>query len=223
VTQTTQSATPATLPPGVALALDVVGSASAPATGDSIPYSKLDIGVAGASSPVTAANPLPVSLPAGLATGTLVGGTAKPIFSFEKTNAAVTVKIRRIVMSGYATSALAGQLDFQINRGTAASTGGAAATVNGGPRVTGDSATIATMKSLPTIVAATVVDSIPGFVVPTTTATGQGFTIIYDWQEAGETKPWTLVSGSIDALVINVISGAALAFNLSCHIVYTEE
>lgn len=70
---TTQSGTPATLPAGVVLALDVVGTPAAPTTGDGIPYSKLDIGVAGASSPVTAANPLPVTnaslpLPAGAST-----------------------------------------------------------------------------------------------------------------------------------------------------------
>lgn len=157
-----------------------------------------------------------------VATGALTANTAKPIFAFQKTAAATTVKIRRIIVSGYATSALAGQLDFQLNRGTAAGTG-TAATVNGAPRVTGDAATICTMLSLPTIVAATVVDVIPGFVVPTTTATGFPFTVLHDWQEAGETKPWTLVAGSIDALVINAISAAALNFNLSCHIVYTEE
>jgi hypothetical protein len=156
-------------------------------------------------------------------TGALVANTAKQIISFEKTNAAKTVKIRRIIVSGYQSTALAGLLEFQLNRGSAASSGGTAATVNGGPRVNGDAATICTLKSLPTIVAATLVDTIPGFVTPTAVATGFPFTPIFDWQEAGETKPWTLVSGSIDSLVLSVISTAAQNWTLSFHIVYTEE
>jgi hypothetical protein len=56
---TTQSTTPATLPAGTKLALDTVGTASAPTTGDGLGYTKIDVGAAGATSPVTAANPLP--------------------------------------------------------------------------------------------------------------------------------------------------------------------
>jgi hypothetical protein len=161
-----------------------------------------------------------------VATGILTANTAKQIISFEKTNAAKTVKIRRIIVSGYQTTAtaLAGTLEFQLNRGSAASSGGTAATVNGGPRVGSDAAdVICTLKSLPTIVAATLVDTIPGFVTPTAAATGFPFTPIFDWQEAGETKPWTLVSGAIDSLVLSVISTAAQSWTLSFHIVYTVE
>lgn len=60
---TTQSATPATVPTSTAFATDVVGAASAPAAGQHIPYSKLDKGAAGASSPITDSNPLPVRAP----------------------------------------------------------------------------------------------------------------------------------------------------------------
>lgn len=158
-----------------------------------------------------------------VATGTLTAGTAKQIFSFEKTNAAVTVKVRRIIISGVCTTAVAGVLDIQLSRGTAASTGGTAATVNGGPRVTGDTATVCTMKSLPTITAATVVDVIPFAGVPATTALAVNETVLYDWQEGGDTKPWTLVSGSIDSLVLSALSSAAQAWTLSCQIIYTEE
>lgn len=42
------------------MAADQVSSASAPATNERIPYTKLDIGAAGSSSPVTTSNPLPV-------------------------------------------------------------------------------------------------------------------------------------------------------------------
>jgi hypothetical protein len=55
----TESTTLSTLPNGTQLALDVVGTPAAPTTGDGIPYSKIDVGAAGASSPVTASNPMP--------------------------------------------------------------------------------------------------------------------------------------------------------------------
>lgn len=57
---TTQTATLATIPTATPIAADQVGTATAPATGDRIQYVKLDGGAAGASSPVTSANPLPV-------------------------------------------------------------------------------------------------------------------------------------------------------------------
>jgi hypothetical protein len=158
-----------------------------------------------------------------IATAALSANVSKQVFSFEKTNAAKTVKIRRILMAGYQTTALAGMLDFQLFRGSAASTAGSGANVNGAPRVSTDGASVCTMKSLPTITAATLVDNIPGFVSPTTTATGFATTVLYDWQESGETKPWTLIAGSIDSLVISVISAAAQNWTLSCQIIYTEE
>ena len=61
---TTQTTTLATIPTARAIAADKVGTASAPAVGDEIQYVKLDIGAAGASSPVTSANPMPASLAA---------------------------------------------------------------------------------------------------------------------------------------------------------------
>lgn len=45
---------------GTTMAADNVGSASAPVSGERLPYMKLDHGAAGSSSPVTVANPLPV-------------------------------------------------------------------------------------------------------------------------------------------------------------------
>lgn len=46
---------------GVTVAADNVGSASAPTSGERIPYTKLDHGAAGSSSPATVANPFPVA------------------------------------------------------------------------------------------------------------------------------------------------------------------
>lgn len=47
---------------GYVVARDIVGTASAPTTGDGIQYVKLDHGAAGSSSPVTVLNPLPTGL-----------------------------------------------------------------------------------------------------------------------------------------------------------------
>lgn len=58
---TLTSTTPGGPPNGTKVAFDVVGTAAAPAAGDGFEYVKLDVGVAGASSPVTSANPLPSS------------------------------------------------------------------------------------------------------------------------------------------------------------------
>jgi hypothetical protein len=57
---TTQTATLATIPTGVPIAADVVGTPRAPAAGDRIQYTKTDVGIAGSSDPVTRANPFPV-------------------------------------------------------------------------------------------------------------------------------------------------------------------
>lgn len=46
---------------GVTVAADNVGSASAPTSGERIPYTKIDHGAAGSSSPATVANPFPVA------------------------------------------------------------------------------------------------------------------------------------------------------------------
>jgi hypothetical protein len=48
---------------GTTIAADNIGSASAPSSGERLPYTKLDHGAAGSSSPVTVLNPLPASAP----------------------------------------------------------------------------------------------------------------------------------------------------------------
>jgi hypothetical protein len=55
---TTQSTTLATIPSGVPIAADIVGTANAPATSDRIQYVKLDLGAAGASSPAVTTVPI---------------------------------------------------------------------------------------------------------------------------------------------------------------------
>jgi hypothetical protein len=160
-----------------------------------------------------------------LATGTLSAGTAKPILSIDHAvSATKTVRIRRILVSGYQTTALAGLLSFQINTGTAQASAGTVLT--GGKRNLADPSAECVVRggaTLPTIVAATVQDTLPGFANPTTTATGVPATVIYDWQEGGETKPWTLRAGVLESFVLEALSNAAQAWNLTIHITLTEE
>jgi hypothetical protein len=63
---------------GSTAAADQVGSASAPATNQIIPYAKLDQGAAGASSPVTATNPL-ATQGGGAQTGTVASGSGNTV------------------------------------------------------------------------------------------------------------------------------------------------
>lgn len=158
----------------------------------------------------------------GLATGTLTANTAKSILSFEHAAGSTkTVRIRRIIVAGYQTTALAGTLDIELTRGSAASSGGTAVTpIAANPA---DPAADTTVKTLPTITAATVVVNWPFAATPTTAATAQGSTVLYDWQEAGDTKPLTLRAGNLDTLVLNAISTAAQAWTLTVAVTFTEE
>lgn len=158
-----------------------------------------------------------------ITTGLLTANTAKQIASLEVAAVGTkTVKIRRILISGFQTgTAVAGPLDIQLSRGTAASSGGTVVTA--GVRVAGDTAASAVVKSLPTIVAATVLDVLPFAVDPTAVSGTHNAQVIYDWQEDGETKPWTLKPGVIDSLVLSAISSAAQTWTLTIHITTTEE
>jgi hypothetical protein len=157
-----------------------------------------------------------------IATGALTANTAKAVLSLEVAAAgSKTVKIRRILVSGYQTTALAGLFDIQLSRGSAASSAGTA--VTGGVRVTGDTAPTVVVKTLPTITAATILDVLPLTATPTAVATGFSNVVLYDWQEGGETKPWTLKPGVLDSLVLSAISTAAQNWLLSFHITVSEE
>lgn len=157
-----------------------------------------------------------------LATGTLTASTAKALFSIEHAATSTkTVKIRRILVSGRQTTALAGSLDIQVTRGTAASTAGTAITA--GLRSAGDAAAECVVKTLPTITAASIQDYLPLTAAPSAVAQAVPQTTIFDWQEGGETKAWTLRAGILETLVFNVISDAAQAYNLTIHLTVTEE
>jgi hypothetical protein len=157
-----------------------------------------------------------------IASGALTANVAAPIMSFEHSAGSTkTVRIRRLMIHARQTTALAGSFDIQVFKGTAASTGGTAATPN--PRKSSDPACEVVVKSLPTIVAATLGDTIPAGGFSLTTTTYSPPWTVYDWQESGETKPLMLRAGVLEAIVFNVISTAALNLTLTMSVDFTEE
>lgn len=157
-----------------------------------------------------------------IATGALTANTAKAVLSLEHALAsAKTVRIRRIMIHAIQTTALSGLFDIEITRGTAASSAGSAVIPQ--PRKLTDPAAEVVVKSLPTIVAATVADNIPAGGFGATTALYSPPVLVYDWQEAGETKPYLLVAGALQSIVINVISTAAHNLTLTVSVDLTEE
>jgi hypothetical protein len=157
-----------------------------------------------------------------IATGALTANTAKQVLSIEHSGTATkTVRIRRIMVHMIQTTALSGSVDIQITRGTAASSAGTVVTAV--PRKSTDAAAEAVIKSLPTITAATVADNIPAGGFATTTTLYSPPVLIFDWQEASETKPYLLTAGALQSIVINVISTAALNLTMTVSVDFTEE
>jgi hypothetical protein len=157
-----------------------------------------------------------------LATGALTANTAKPILSFEHTAAsAKTVKIRRILISGFQTTTLVGSLDIMVGRATAGATAGTVLT--GSSRITTDVIHETNLKVLPTFASIPPGDYYPVAGVATAVAFAFNSTVIYDWQEGGETKPWTLRAGVSESIVLCAISTAAQNYTLSVHVTFTEE
>jgi hypothetical protein len=157
-----------------------------------------------------------------IASGTLTASTFKAILSFEHgATSTKRVKIRRIFVGGIQTVAAAGMIDIQLMRGTAASTAGTARVPT--PRVASDPACECVVKSLPTIVAATIVDDIPWGATPATANSSMPTALVYDWQEAGEAKAYELRPGVLESLVVGIISTAAQAVTMTLSIDFTEE
>lgn len=158
-----------------------------------------------------------------IVSGALTANTAKAILSLEHSGTATkTVKIRRISIGGWQTTALAGVVYLKIMRGTAASSAGTAITpVPMNPATTGAEVTA---KSLPTITAATgPLLSMPVGFLTAAANTGFAMVVVYDWQEGGETQPITLRVTTLDALSFNIFSNVAHNLNLMIQVVLTEE
>lgn len=160
-----------------------------------------------------------------VATGVLTANSASNFMSFEHAATATkTVKIRRIIISGYTVTTVASPVTFQLQRGTAASTGGT--TVVTAPTNPATSAAEVTVKSSPSlaIVAGGAILFSETLASVTTTANSliPPF-VFYDWQEGGETAPLTLRAGVLDTLVLSILCTGAVNATLNVSVVFTEE
>lgn len=194
---------------------------------------KVLFGDDGTARDVSASFPLPVTLNdtakatyaanyTRTSTGALTANTLKQVLSFEHAAGSTkTAKLLRIDISGYATSATAGTVEFQLARGTAASTGGTAVTPQ--PLTPGDAAADTVVKTLPTITAATVVAIESANSVPATANSSIGSLTMAEWDKDSYAKPFTLRAGNLDTLVLSVISTAAITLTLNITAYFTEE
>ena len=159
-----------------------------------------------------------------VSTGALTANTLFKCLSIEKAAASSkTTRIRSIKISGYATSATAGTVEFQLFRGTAASSGGSSITPQ--PMNPGDAAADTVVKSNPTIVAATgpvIVGNMTAVPATANSSIGQATEFLVDLGIDGA-KSLTLRQGSLDALCLQIISTAAITVTLNITAIFTEE
>jgi hypothetical protein len=158
-----------------------------------------------------------------IASGALTANTRKDVLSIEHgAGAAKTVKIRRIQVGGFQTTALVGTVYCKIFRGTAATSAGTGQTPT--PTNPGTAAAEMVAKTLPTITAATLVyTNSVGFISTATAQTGFPMIAVYDWQEEGETQPLQLRAANLDTLVIAIYSNVAHNLTLQISVIATEE
>lgn len=158
-----------------------------------------------------------------VASGALTANTAKQVLSLEHGGAATkTVEIRQISISGYATTTVAGTVEFYLTRGTAASSGGTSVTP--APMNPATTAAEVTVKTLPTIVAATFVLAGAATAVPATanSTIGSSF-LFYDWKADGQQQPLTLRAGNLDSLVLSIESTAIINVTMMITVILTEK
>jgi hypothetical protein len=194
---------------------------------------KNTFGVDGVAVDVSTTNPLPCTTDnqrkstytatvARLSTGALTANTLKQFLSFEHSAGATkTMRLRALIISGYATSTTAGTVEFQLLRGTAASSGGTTVTPVACHSADGAAETV--VKSLPTIVAATVIYTGNAMSVTTTANTYFGIaTNIIPPMEDGA-KSIALAAAALQGLVLSVISTAAITLTMNVTAIFTEE
>jgi hypothetical protein len=188
----------------VALPANAAGQTAVPVTSNAIQYATYKISARAQT------------------TGALVANTAKQILSLEHAATATKrVRVRRIMLAGYGTDAVLGMVDVQLTRGVAASTAGTA--IVPGPAVASDPAAEVVAKALPTIVAATVVGNLPWGVKAAVANAALPTSVVYDWQESGETKALQLRPGVLESLVISLISNAANTIIHTIEVTVTED
>lgn len=159
-----------------------------------------------------------------VATGALTANTAKAVLSIEHSAAATkTIRLRQLIVSGYATTAVAGTVEFNLSRGIAASTAGAAITPTNVAMGAANEATTL-VKSLPTITAATVVYTQNMTAVPAAANSSIGSSVdFFSNSDQIEQQPFTLPAATLSSYVLNIISTAAINVTLNVTLVFTEE
>jgi hypothetical protein len=155
--------------------------------------------------------------------GALTAATRKDVLSLWHAAAATkTVKIRGILVGGYQTTALAGTVNVNLYRGTAAPVGGAAVTpAPTNPATAGAEVSCVTVPT--SITAATLLIATTPATLPATANTGWASVWLYQWTDSSDMQPFTLRAGSLDALSLAVQSTAAQNLTLSVCILLTEE
>lgn len=144
------------------------------------------------------------------ASGALTANTRKDIFSFEHAaTAAKNTRIVKIEASWIATTALAGDLRFYVFRGTAASSAGTSTPPVG--RNPGDGAAEVTVKTNPTITAATQIFAHVIGSVPATASSILARQVIYELS-ANSTNEDDLFlrAGFLDTITMAIQSSAAI-------------
>ena len=157
-------------------------------------------------------------------TGALTANTRKDVLTLEHAAAATkTVRLRRLTVSGYQSTALAGLVYFAIYRGTAASTAGTALVplpTNPGGAAAEMTARVIAAGASPTITAAAgPLTSGSGQSLAATANTGFQNVVVYDWQNNGDQEPLLLRAGFLDTLVFAVFS--TVAHNLTLQVTAT--
>ena len=195
---------------------------------------KLILGATGVDGGnVTPSNPFPVSQNLNskltytaainrLSTGALTANTSKEILSMEvAAGGTKTIKLLGLFLTGYATSAVAGTVEFQFWRGATASTSGTV--VTSAPMNPGQGAASAVVKSLPACNAVTLLDQAAGQSVPATANSSFGVVNIAQWTTNMDAQPFILRPGNVDTFSWWVLSTAAITLTFSGALKWTEE
>ncbi len=158
-----------------------------------------------------------------VATGTLSANARKDVLSLHHAGtAARTVRIRRIFIGGFQTTALVGTVYAALFRGTAAPTAGTA--IAAAPTHPATPAAEVVVTSLPSISAGTPVHTgAVGALNSATAQTGFPSAVFYEWRPGSVQSPLVLLAGTLDAIVLAIYSSVAHALTLQVSVIFTEE
>lgn len=186
------------------------------------PWRKAQISRSGGLA-LTPAPALPThTVVAETATGLFSAGTRKDYLSIE--HAAVstkTLRVLRVAISGYQTTALVGTIWGKIFYGTAATSAGTVQASS--PTNAGVAAAEAVCKILPTVTAATLKYSAAvGALTAATANIGFDTSILYDSMDAVH-QPLTLRQGQLECLCIALYSNVAHNITPQVTVIFSEE